>query len=141
MTKIILLVLAIFLSGCATTYKTREDLMKSPKTIKKTFTTPMNYQKAFRTLTPMTRRCLQESVAGNVRRTEENLDTDKKIAEIDYINNNAFWGEDYWGVYIIRQVDENKSELTTYHMVGAVGNADNSEYIKGWLEGKTKCPL
>lgn len=132
--------IAIFLGGCATIHHNVNDLVHGKKTVKTVTKLQMNYQEAFRKLTPMTRKCLQGAMMGNERRTEEDLDTSKQIATISYINHNAFWGDDYWGYYIFRPLEAKTSELTTYHQVGVVGNADNSKVLLEWLDGRTTCP-
>jgi hypothetical protein len=129
----------LFLCSCMTVYHSPEELMKNPKTIKKTEVFAVNYQKAFRNLSAMTRKCLQRSTVGNSLKTEENLDLDKQFGEIRYVNVNAFWGADYFGYFILRPVEKDQTELTSYHQNAALGSMDNSASLKAWILGSESC--
>jgi hypothetical protein len=134
-----LIFLIVGLVSCAT-HKTAEDLTANPKTFRHTVPVAMNYQKAYRILTEKCRQCLQRSSVGNQQRTEENLNTNKQIGEIRFVNRNAFWGEDYFGYYVIKGTGPDKSELTTYHVNGALGSLnDNSDMLQSWLQGNESC--
>lgn len=140
MRTLILVCLAVSLSSC-TTYKTADDLVKNPKTYKYSFTTPLNYQQAYRILAERARTCLQGSAVGNERRTEENLDTKKQLGEVKYINHNAFWGEDYFGYYTVQPSTGGKSEITVYHPTNALGHMNDQKIVEGWMNGSKSCPL
>lgn len=139
MNTLYLILCMVFLSSCAT-YKTAEDLVNNPKTFKHTNSVSMNYQKAYRRLTEKSRQCLQRSSVGNAMRTEEKLNNDKKTGEIRVVNNNAFWGEDYFGYYVIKGIGPEKAEITTYHQNGALGSLnDNNQMLMSWLQGNESC--
>ncbi len=138
----VLLLSLVFFTGCATTYKNPDALMSASKTYKKNLTLDQNYQKVYRILAKMSRKCLQQSSLGNKLRTEESLDTQKRIGEIKLINDNVYWGDDYFGYYLVKPIARNKSELSMYHqnqLFGAFN--DHSKKIESWLNGNKLCFL
>ena len=139
MTKILILVPLVF-SAC-TSIQSAEQLKKNPRSFKYSFSTPLNYQRAYRILSERARTCLQGGAVGNERRTEENLDTDKKIGEVRYINHNAFWGDDYFGYYVVRPIDDTHSEITVFHPTTAIGHWDDQKAVEAWMTGGTRCAL
>ena len=130
----------LILAACST-IKSAQQLETNPKSFKYSFETPLNYQKAYRILAERSRACLQGASVGNERRTEEHLDTDKKLGEVQYINHNAFWGDDFFGYYTVKPVDETHAVITVYHPTTAIGHWDDQTAVKGWMAGGTRCSL
>lgn len=139
-TYFVLLMAAVGVSGC-TTFKSSQELISNPKTVSFTLQAPVNYQKAYRTLSEVTRACLQGGAVGNDRRTEENLDTKTQVGTIAAINKNLFWGDDYLSYYEIKPVAAEKSSVTVYHPKSALGFYDDQRVVQSWLDGSKKCPL
>lgn len=133
-------ILCLILTSCAT-FKSAEQLKSNPKSFKYNFVTPLNYQKAYRILAERSRACLQGAAIGNERRTEEHIDTDKKVGEVHYINHNAFWGDDYFGYYIVKPLDDSHSEITVYHPTTAIGHWDDQKAVQEWMSGGKLCSL
>lgn len=135
----ILILCTLALSSCATT-KTAEDFIQKKSTRNNTFEINMNYQQAYKILSEMSRKCLQVAYAGNQIRTEEALDTQKKIGWVKLVNQNAILGTQFFGYYQVSEKAAGKTEVALYVPASFINqHSRNDVKVKSWIEGNKKC--